>query len=304
MTTMLRRLVCASIVAMVTGTAHAQDAPAVDFAWRDHPSVEIGGVRLELTARAETDARLAAPAVGRDRAELWWQDPRVEIRGRMTRRIDFEVFPPKGAGQLCWLGASQIAPSRDTGVMLHGRLLGRRLRYQAGVFERDGDNARTAQALGGRRTVALRLVAAPWSRGSGENAARLQMGVAVALSRVDDRLGLRGQTLMEDGTFFDRVYVNGRRRRTGLEVFWPAGPASLAAEYMRVSDERDEMGFRGEDLSAVHASAWSVAGTWAITGERKDGRLEPRRPLARGGFRPSGPCRPGPSGRCRTDPRR
>ena len=88
---------------------------------------------------------------------------------------------------------------------------------------------------------------------------------------------------MEDGTFFDRVYVNGRRRRTGLEVFWPAGPASLAAEYMRVSDERDEMGFRGEDLSAVHASAWSVAGTWAITGERKDGRLEPRRPLARGG---------------------
>jgi phosphate-selective porin OprO and OprP len=323
MTSMLRQLVCASVVAVATGTVHAQDWPEVDFGWGDHPSMKIGDVRLELAARAETDARLATPAVGRDRGELSWGDPRIEVRGRVTRRVDFEVSREFG-DDAAWkdaflnirvtraleieagrfkipfgretlvgranldfihrsLGASQLAPSRDAGVMVHGRLLGRRLRYQAGVFERDGDNARTSQALGGRRTMALRFVAAPLPGRSGENDARLQIGIAMTRSRVDDRLGLRGRTLMEDGIFFDRVYVNGSRRRTGLEAHWVAGSASVAAEFMQVSDERNDMGFRGEDLPAVHASAWYLAGTWAITGERKDGRLEPRRSITAGG---------------------
>lgn len=317
-----RVFACAVLALFVARAAQAQSWARIDFDWRDHPSVEIGDLRLEVAARAEADARLAAPAVGRDNAELWWQDPRVEVRGRVTRRIDFEVSREFG-DNAAWkdaflnvrvtraleieagrfkipfgretlvgranldfihrsLGATQLAPSRDTGVMVHGRLFGRRLRYQTGVFERDGDHARTAQALGGRRTVALRLVASPLDS-AGDNDARLQIGVAVARSRIDDRLGLRGQTLMEDGTFFDRVYVNGTRRRTGLEALWTAGPASVAAEYMRVSDERNGMGFLGEDLPSTHSSAWYLAGTWAITGERKDGRLEPRRTLIAGG---------------------
>lgn len=319
----VRSFVCALLVVLVARPAQAQSWPAVDFDWRDHPSIEIGDLRLEVTARAEADARLAAPAVGRDTAELWWQDPRVEVRGRVTRRIDFEVSRefgdsaewkdaflnirvtraleieagrfkiPFGRETLVGranldfihrsLGASQLAPSRDTGVMLHGRVFGRRLRYQTGVFERDGDNARTAEALGGRRTVAVRLVASPLSDGASNNGARLQIGAAFARSQIDDRLGLRGQTLMEDGTFFNRVYVNGPRQRTGLEALWTAGPASVAAEYMRVTDQRNGMGFLGEDLPSIHSSAWYLAGTWSITGERKDGRLEPRRSLVAGG---------------------
>jgi phosphate-selective porin OprO and OprP len=319
----VRSRACALLAVLVASAAQAQGQPAVEFDWRDHPSVEIGDLRLEVAARLEADARLAAPAVGRDTAELWWQSPRVEVRGRVTRRVDFEVSREFGESA-AWkdaflnirvtraleieagrfkipfgretlvgranldfvhrsLGASQLAPSRDTGVMLHGRLFGRRLRYQTGLFERDGDNARTAQALGGRRTVALRLVASPLPEGAGGDDARLQIGVAVARSRIDDRLGLRGQTLMQDGTFFDRVYVNGNRQRAGLEALWTAGPASVAAEYMRVSDERVGMGFLGEDLPSIHSSAWYLAGTWSITGERKGGRLEPRRSLIAGG---------------------
>ena len=161
MTTTLGRLVCACIVVVVTSKAHAQDWPAVDFGWSDHPSMKIGDVRLEVAARAETDARMAAPAVGRDRGELSWGDPRVEVRGRVTRRIDFEVSREFG-DDASWkdaflnirvtraleieagrfkipfgretlvgranldfihrsLGASQLAPSRDAGVMVHGQ---------------------------------------------------------------------------------------------------------------------------------------------------------------------------------------
>jgi phosphate-selective porin len=113
--------------------------------------------------------------------------------------------------------------------------------------------------------------------------AALQLGVAAATSRLDHRLGLRGETVLEDGVFFDRVSVNGRRLRTGLEASWEKGPVSAAAEYIVVSDQRQAMGFDGEDLAGVRARAWYVAGTWVVTGERKHGWVEPRRRLLRGG---------------------
>jgi phosphate-selective porin len=169
------------------------------------------------------------------------------------------------------LGSSLLAPSRDTGVMVHGRVFGRRLRYQAGYFAGDGDNASAPQVLGAHGTVALRVVATPLAGKADSARSRVQIGLAVAGSRLDDQLGLRGRTLLEDGEFFDRVYVNGRRLRVGLEALWTTGPASLGGEYMLVSDERSEMGFRADDLPAVRARAWYLMGTWAVTGETKDG---------------------------------
>jgi phosphate-selective porin len=90
--------------------------------------------------------------------------------------------------------------------------------------------------------------------------------------------------VLGDGIFFDRVYVNGRRRRIGVDAAWERGPGSVSAEYITASDERKAIGFDGDDLPSVDSKAWYVAGTWAITGERKHGRLEPRHDLLRGGF--------------------
>jgi phosphate-selective porin OprO/OprP len=304
----------------LTRTAAAQDAA---FEWRDHPAIEIGALRLELAGRIETDVHLATTAVGRDSADLSWPAPRAEVRGRVTRRLEFELSGDVGE-HAAWkdafanvrftravevrsgrfkipfsrealtgrsnidfiyrsLGASQLAPGRDAGVMVHGRLVDRRLSYQAGYFAGDGDNAHTAETLGGEGTMALRIVVAPLAAKADSIGRSLQIATALAGTRIDNRLGLRGQTLVDDAVFFDRVYVNGRRRRAGVESFWAVGPVSLATEYMRVADEREAMGFHQDDLGAVRASAWYVAGTWVLTGESKDGRIEPRRPVTRGG---------------------
>lgn len=303
--------------------ASAQESSGFTFRWRDHPSIQAGAVRLEMAARAESDLHLATPAVGRDDAEPRWPGPRVEVRGRVARRFEFELSREFGRGSE-WkdlfanvriarsveiaagrfkipfgretlvsrasldfinrtLGSTALTPSRDVGAMVHGRALGRWIRYHAGLFNRDGDNARTGQVRGAGRTAAFRVVSEPVAISDRSLRRRLQVGLAVADSRIDRRLGLRGQTLLEDGVFFDRIYVNGRRRRFGLDALWSAGPASLGAEFIRVSEERENMGFHGEDLTPLVARAWHLFGTWAVTGERKNGRLEPRRTLTSGG---------------------
>ena len=181
------------------------------------------------------------------------------------------------------LAARVLSPGRDVGIMTHGRLFDRRLSYQAGYFTRDGDNGRTSQTQGGRDALVARLVVMPFASLANSALAPIEIGVAAAESQIDNRLGLRGRTVLGDGIFFDRVYVNGQRTRIGFDAAWERGPGSVSAEYITVSDERKAMGFAGDDLPNVAAQAWYVAGTWALTGERKHGRLEPRHDLLRGG---------------------
>ena len=62
------------------------------------------------------------------------------------------------------LAARVLAPGRDRGVMVHGRLLDRIVRYELGVFDHDGRNARTRnlERVSGDRTLAGRVVAQPF----------------------------------------------------------------------------------------------------------------------------------------------
>jgi phosphate-selective porin OprO/OprP len=182
------------------------------------------------------------------------------------------------------LAGRQLAPGRDLGVMAHGRLAARRVRYQTGVFRHDGDNARTPQTEGGRAAVAARVVVVPFATSSNGALAGLEIGAAAVASRLEGQLGLRGRTAFNRGVFFDRVSVNGRRWRRGVEAAWAHGPVSLSGEYMTVSDERRDMGAAGDALPAIEASGWSVAATWVLTGERKDGRVNPEQRLFGGGI--------------------
>jgi phosphate-selective porin OprO/OprP len=223
-----------------------------------------------------------------------WRDVYVDTRVTKALRLEAGQFKlPFGREELTSeanldfayrsLATRVLAPGRDPGLMAHGRLLAKALEYQVGYFTRDGSNSRTAQTEGGQDAFVARLVATPFASSSIRAIAPLEIGAAFADSRLDDRLGIRGRTVLGDSVFFDRVDVNGRRLRVGWEAAWADGPVGVSTEYIRSSDERRGMGFSSTDLPNVDASGWYVAGTWAVTGERKHGRLEPHHDFLRGG---------------------
>jgi hypothetical protein len=131
--------------------------------------------------------------------------------------------------------------------MAHGRFLKRGLTYQVGVFRHDGDNAGNGQlTLAARFTgTPLRLFAAP------RLLKELRTGFAVAHSELPEGLNsLRGRTLSRD-TFFNRVFVNGSRRRLGAELDWSSGPFSVKGEFLQSSDTRLGQGLRTQDLPSL-----------------------------------------------------
>ena len=187
--------------------------------------------------------------------------------------------------------ASRLAPGRDRGVMVHGKLLKEVITYEAGVFQHDGQNARPSASarVFGRQTTAARLNVSPF-RHSKSALADFQAGVAVSGTTIPEGFSaIRARTVLGASFFDSDVWVKGRRQRTGLEARWRPGPFSMQAEYIRLTDERRGQAVDGGDLSPLLAEGWYVSGTFAVTGERKsDGLDTPRHPfhpfLKWGGF--------------------
>jgi phosphate-selective porin OprO/OprP len=302
------------LVAAAVAPASAQTPSGLRLADNGRPTLQLPFGEIVFRGRVATTVQTPS----RDRGTGWpdptWQTRRLQVEGRLYERVEFEVSrefgdadePERdmfanirfdrafelrvgqfkvpfghdaliGGANLDFvfrsLAGRQLAPGRDLGVMAHGRLKGRRLTYQAGVFRRDGDNARTDQTRGGRNAIAGRLVVAPFLSSGHPALTALQVGGAVVTSELVDSLGLRGRTV------FDRVFVNGRRLRRGVEASWAHGPASLSGEWMRVSDQRLDMGPASEALPGLSATGWYIAATWVLTGERKDGRVNPEHSL-------------------------
>ena len=186
------------------------------------------------------------------------------------------------------LAATHLAPGRDIGVMVHGRVVKERLRYEAGVFEHDGKNARTnnPDKVFGGQTTAVRVIsrAAPQHEGRDRRPVA-RRGLHAAATCRKGSPALRGQTVMEQTFFSSSDYiVNGPRRRLGVEMEFLPGPASIKAEWMRVDTERRGQSVEDTDLSPLIGEGWYVSGTYAITGEKKSRVQRPKKPLFQGGF--------------------
>jgi phosphate-selective porin len=184
--------------------------------------------------------------------------------------------------------AALLAPGRDQGAMLHGRVLPRGvLRYELGLFKADGSNARTnnAERVHGDRTVAGRVLVQPF-RSTKSVASDLAVGVAFTTSDIPEGIpDLRGRTELDAWFYRPEALVQGTRRRFGIEARWRPGPFSIKSEYIRLTDERLGAGVEEADLSPFLGSGWYVSGTWVVTGEQKaDGLSAPRRPLFQGPF--------------------
>jgi len=173
---------------------------------------------------------------------------------------------------------------------VHGRVVNRIIRYEVGIFEHDGQNARrrNPERVAGDQTMAFRIGAQPF-RTSKTVLEDLLVGFAVTKGDLNGLLeglpGLRARTPLGLEFFDQDVWIKGRRERRGYEVRWRPGPASVKAEYIRVTDERLGQSVEDTDLSPFLAKGWYVSGTVALTGEKKaDGLDAPKRPIGRGGI--------------------
>jgi len=166
---------------------------------------------------------------------------------------------------------TEIAPGRDEGVMVHGRLADRLFEYEAGVF-RHGDgfdipsDANPWGPLGA--TLVGRIAVAPIEDDNDGFTHDLRFGAAFARNNIPEGPNsLRGRFISGD-EFFDRVFVNGQRTRLGAEGLWSAGRVTLKGELLRVTDERKQQAVTGEDLSNLVVSGAYVTGTYRVFGDR------------------------------------
>lgn len=251
-------------------------------------------VERELTEKELTDEDMAASM----RPRSPWKDVSVDvdyIEHAQVRAGKFKI--PFGLDELTGvthndfvyrsLGADYLAPSRAVGVMVHGRFFKRGLNYWTGAFRYDGDNARSKKIQGGAETLAVRVTGTPLRPLAFAGFDDLEVGTAFTVSALSDDSfrpnGLRGRTVVTEDTFFDPVYVKGRRRRWEGDVDWPIGPASLRAEYTLVTDDRLKQGYGDQDLPDVRYRSWYLSGTYLLTGETKTRPVQPQTDFLRGG---------------------
>ncbi len=306
--TTVRVLVVLLFISSPAVAQNAQNAPdtpkRAGIGWRDQPSISAGPFRLDVHAKVQADMRRADQDL--DDAGGMYQTAlkRIGVGGKLTDRIEFEVERelrkqnpwrnvfvnvaisnvlevragkfkmPFGYEELTGivkldfayrtLLSQIISPARDVGVMAHGHFLRRVFNYQLGVFRHDGENARSKE---------------PAFLLPGEEPPK-----SMTSSDLPEGLNsLRGRSLF--GTeFAERMYVMGTRRRLGTEAVWLPGPFSVKTEYARSNEERKRQGIFDDDISDYVTTAWYLSGTWAVTGERKEGNIEPRRPMFQGGF--------------------
>lgn len=243
-------------------------------------------------------AGLAAKVLWKDVFIKWRTFDSIQVAvGRIKVPFGLEQNTGKSSTDFALrsLASSTIAPARDRGVLVNGRFFGRGLTYEAGVFERDGDNGRLREAqfvdegaevpqpgpsVVGRVTAAiLRPFGAPDAING------MRVGLAYTTSDLPEGLNsLRGKSVFGTANYFDRVYVKGRRQRIGAEFSFTPGPVGIKAEWMQAREDRDGQGNRDQDLSDFLSTGWYVSGTWILTGENKADEIEPDHPLFRGGI--------------------
>jgi phosphate-selective porin len=173
--------------------------------------------------------------------------------------------------------ATHIGPARDWGVMAQGERDW--LLVQAGVFLGDGRTRNDRSET----TAVSRIVFQP-ARG-------LELGGSASLADVEAEaagpgLDPRAKGIVGEGpagfVFYDRHFVQGQRRRLGLEGSYRRGPVGLSGEWLRAREERKGQGSVLDDLPAQVATGWYAGATWLLTGEKKDNTIRPRRPVPRG----------------------
>jgi phosphate-selective porin len=173
-----------------------------------------------------------------------------------------------------------VAPGRDEGVMVHGRLRDQIAAWQVGVFDGRSEqwDGRALDADTAGRLGAGRLVLRPFGRmRRGSLLRSWRAGAAVTTGRRTSGLWeIEGRTIGQTATFTLPVLVSGDERRVGLESTWSPGPFRLGAEWMRLDSERRGQALDGSDLPRLRAGGWYATAVWRVLGRGSNDALDSR----------------------------
>lgn len=280
------------------------------FRWNEHPSLLLWeGTHIDFLLRLQQDLRgsdaplgdeppndvarrrigIGGEIAGRVKFEIErelsgddpWRDVYADYRQFDAARVQagqfklpFSLDENTGATKLDFvyrsMAADSLAPGRDRGVMVHGRLFDRRLEYELGAFQHDGQNARTSNPhrVHGEGTLAGRITVEAL-RGKKSKTGDLRLGVAMTGSDLPEGLSsLRGRTVLGERFYTADALVRGRRTRIGFEAVWDRRPVSVKAEYIQLTDTRRGQSVDNTDLSSLVARGWYVAGIWGVIEKR------------------------------------
>jgi phosphate-selective porin len=176
------------------------------------------------------------------------------------------------------MAADRLAPDRDWGLALSGEL--GKLSYEVGGFAGDGASSSQSTESAGSARFTLeprRGLVLGASFMQGEVKADPPFG-----SREPSPKGGIGRT-PSGFNFWERLHVQGTRRRLGGDAAYSRGPFRIIGEYLQMSEERRGQGSVGQDIPDVLGRGWSVQATWILTGEKKATTIRPKESIFEGG---------------------
>jgi phosphate-selective porin len=272
----------------------------------DSPSLRLGDhLRLDLHARVQSDVRMqdqSDPTADR----FAWGNRRLSVEGVLFRRLEFQVERELSDGEpwrdvyadlrlhralrvragrfkvpfsmerttssfdLDFIAratpVADIAPGREVGVMAHGRGLRRLFEYEVGVFRLDRPPVQPFVVDPADRLTltSARVTVTPGNA---------SLGLAFTESRLPE--GVHGSTphFVDGGLLSsEEFYVNGRRRRLGVEGRWTAGRLSVKGELIRQADSREGEAVTGGHLSDLVVDGGYVSGLWRLVGSPRRAR--------------------------------
>jgi phosphate-selective porin len=291
---------------VTTDKTSPPDAEAGVFRMGDSPSLRLGDqARVDLHARIQADVSPQDES-GVEGDRFAWGNRRVGVSGVLFKRVEFQIerelsveepwrdvfadvrvhralriraghfkvpFSMErttSAFDLDFIGraasVTDISPGRETGIMLHGRGPRRFFEYEFGVF-RLAEPQVDAFVLGSTTDPMLtagRVTVTP---------GRASIGIAFTESRLPEGFhGLSGH--FDDGGLLssEDFYVNGRRRRIGIEGRWGTGRLTLKGELLRQADAREGASVSNRDLSDLIVDGGYISGLWRVVGSPRRAR--------------------------------
>jgi phosphate-selective porin len=163
-----------------------------------------------------------------------------------------------------------LAPARDTGVMVHGRVANRVVEYEAGVFQHaDGatitDDPNPWSPLGA--ALAGRVIVSPIRDRDDGPTRDLHFGVGLVRNTIQEGLNSVVGRSFDGERFFDRFEVNGQRTRLGAEGLWRGRRVTLKGELLQLTDQRQGQAVTGDDLSDLVTRGAYITGVVRVFGE-------------------------------------